>query len=82
MLSNIFLHYVLDEWYAQSSSTPTEGDASFLMRYADDFIIGFELEEDAKRVMEVLPKRFNRYALTIHPEKTVLVQVLPAAASS
>jgi len=76
MLSNIFLHYVLDEWYAQVVQPRLKG-RSFLMRYADDFIIGFELEEDAKRVMEVLPKRFNRYALTIHPEKTVLVEFKP-----
>ena len=47
---------------------------SFLIRFADDFIIGFELEEDARRVMDVLPKRFNRFTLNIHPEKTVLVR--------
>ena len=45
----------------------------FLCRFADDFIIGFEREEDARRVMEVLPKRFARFKLTIHPEKTRLV---------
>jgi hypothetical protein len=46
----------------------------FLIRFADDFVIGFELEEDAHRVMEVLPKRFGRFSLTIHPEKTVLLE--------
>ena len=46
----------------------------FLTRFADDFIIGFEEEADAHRVMEVLPKRFGRVSLTIHPEKTVLVE--------
>ena len=44
----------------------------FVTRFADDFIIGFELEADARRVMEVLPRRFARFRLTIHPEKTVL----------
>jgi group II intron reverse transcriptase/maturase len=76
MLSNIFLHYVLDEWYVQVVQPRLKG-RSFLIRFADDFIIGFELEEDARRVMDVLPKRFNRFALTIHPEKTVLVEFKP-----
>ena len=45
----------------------------FLTRFADDFIMGFERGADARRVMEVLPKRFNRFGLTIHPEKTALI---------
>ena len=72
MISNIFLHHVLDEWYAQEVKPRLKG-RSFLIRYADDFIIGCEREDDAKKVMEVLPKRFNRFNLTIHPEKTTLV---------
>jgi len=76
MLSNIFLHYVLDEWFVKDVQPRLYG-RSFLIRYADDFIIGFELEEDARRVMDVLPKRFNRFKLTIHPEKTVLVEFKP-----
>jgi len=48
-----------------------------MIRFADDFIIGCELEADAKRIMNVLPKRFNRFSLTIHPEKTVLVRFQP-----
>ena len=51
-----------------------KGQDAFLIRFADDFIIGCELEEDARRVMAVLPKRFDRFKLTIHPEKTKLVQ--------
>lgn len=50
---------------------------SILIRFADDFIMGFELEADARRVMDVLPKRFSRFRLTIHPEKTVLVEFKP-----
>jgi RNA-directed DNA polymerase len=46
---------------------------SFLVRFADDFIIGFEREDDARRLMDVLPKRFNRFGLTIHPTKTALI---------
>jgi RNA-directed DNA polymerase len=46
----------------------------FLSRFADDFVIGFELESDARRVMDVLPKRFDRFGLTIHPTKTKLIE--------
>ena len=73
LLSNIFLHYVLDEWFEQEVKPRLKGRA-FLMRFADDFVIGFEHEKDARRVMEVLPKRFERYGLTIHPEKTKSVE--------
>jgi len=73
LLSNIFLHTVLDEWYTNVVKPRLKG-RSFLLRFADDFVIGCELEEDARRVMEVLPKRFERYGLTIHPEKTTLVE--------
>jgi len=73
LLGNIYLHYVLDEWYEQEVKPRLKG-RSFLVRYADDFIIGCELESDARRIMEVLPQRFKRYGLTIHPEKTKLVK--------
>jgi group II intron reverse transcriptase/maturase len=72
MLANIFLHEVLDGWYEKQIKPRLRG-RSFLVRFADDFVIGCELESDARRVMAVLPKRFNRYGLTIHPEKTALV---------
>ena len=73
MLANIFLHYVLDDWFMKEVKPRMKGGC-FLIRFADDFIIGCELEEDAKRIMSVLPKRFNRFDLTIHPKKTVLVR--------
>jgi group II intron reverse transcriptase/maturase len=73
LLANIFLHYVLDEWYEQEVKPRLKG-RSFLLRFADDFIIGCEIESDARRIMEVLPRRFGRYGLTIHPEKTKLVK--------
>ena len=72
MLSNVFLHYVLDEWFEREVQPRLKGRA-FLIRYADDFVMGFTCEEDARRVMDVLPKRFEKYGLTIHPEKTRLV---------
>jgi RNA-directed DNA polymerase len=73
LLANVFLHYVLDEWYEQAVKPRLKG-RSFLLRFADDFVIGCELESDARRIMEVLPKRFGRYGLTIHPHKTKLVK--------
>ena len=72
MLSNIFLHYVLDEWFEREVQPRLKG-RSFLIRYADDFVMGFSREGDARRVLAVLPKRFAKYGLTIHPDKTRLV---------
>jgi group II intron reverse transcriptase/maturase len=72
LLGNIYLHYVLDLWFEQEVKPRLRGRAN-LVRYADDFIIGFETEEDARRVMEVLGKRLERYGLTLHPDKTRLL---------
>jgi hypothetical protein len=63
---------VLDEWFEQEVKPRLRGRA-FLIRYADDFVIGFTDEGDAQRVQEVLPKRFGKYGLTLHPDKTRLV---------
>jgi hypothetical protein len=73
LIANVFLHYVLDEWYAEVVKPRLKG-RSFLVRFADDFVIGCELEDDARRIMAVLPKRFGRYNLTIHPKKTRLLE--------
>jgi group II intron reverse transcriptase/maturase len=72
LLSNIYLHEVLDEWFETQIKPRLKGRA-FLIRYADDFVMGFEVEQDARRVLEVLAKRFARFGLEIHPEKTRLV---------
>ena len=72
MLANVFLHHVLDEWFVKDVLPRMQGHC-FLMRFADDFIIGCEREADARRIMAVLPKRFTRFRLTIHPEKTALI---------
>jgi len=72
LLANIYLHYVLDVWFEEEVKPCLKGHA-FLIRYADDFVMGFACEGDARRVMEVLPKRFGKYGLTLHPDKTRLV---------
>jgi len=72
LLGNIYLHYVLDLWFEEEVKPRLKGQA-MLLRYADDFIIGFEHEVDARRVMGVLPKRMGRFNLTLHPEKTRLL---------
>lgn len=72
LLANIYLHYVLDEWFEREVKPRLQGQA-FLIRYADDFVLGFASEADAHRVLEVLPKRFGKYGLTLHPTKTRLV---------
>jgi len=74
LLSNIYLHYVLDEWFLEQIQPLLKGK-SFIVRWADDFILGFTDKSDAERVMEVLQKRFAKYELTIHPEKTRLIDL-------
>jgi RNA-directed DNA polymerase len=73
ILSNIYLHKVLDEWFEEAVKPRLVG-AACLIRFADDFVVVFELETDARRVLEVLPKRFGRYGLRLHPDKTRLVR--------
>jgi RNA-directed DNA polymerase len=80
LLANVYLHYVLDVWFEREVQPRLQGRA-FLIRYADDFVIGFACEADARRVVDVLPKRFGKYGLTIHPDKTRLVAFRPPARS-
>jgi len=72
VLSNVFLHHVLDDWFVKEVKPRMKGRC-FIIRFADDFIIGCEHENDAQRMMEVLPKRFNRFGLTLQSEKTRLI---------
>lgn len=74
LLSNIYLHYVLDTWYSEVIQPLLKG-RGMIVRYADDFVLGFSELEDAKRVFKVLPKRFEKYGLRIHPEKTKLIDL-------
>lgn len=73
LLANIYLHYVLDEWFEQDVKPRLRGEAHEV-RFADDFILCFQYKEDAERVLEVLRKRFAKYGLTLHPEKTRLIE--------
>jgi group II intron reverse transcriptase/maturase len=72
LLANIYLHYVLDEWYEKQVKPVMRGKCR-LIRFADDFVIVFQLKYDAERVMNVIPKRFEKYGLTVHPDKTKLI---------
>jgi hypothetical protein len=72
VLANVFLHHLLDEWFAREVRPRMKGRC-FLLRFADDCVIGCEREADARRIMVVLPKRFARFGLSIHPEKTRLI---------
>ena len=73
ILANIFLHTVLDEWF-ETVVRPRMGGNCWLVRFADDFVMGFAIKTDAAKGFRVLPKRFDRYGLTIHPVKSRLVQ--------
>src|SRR4051794_22098926 len=72
LLANTYLHEVLDTWFEQTVKPRLRGRAH-LIPYADDAVLVFESEGDARRVMGVLPKRFGKYGLALHPEKTRLV---------
>ena len=73
LLANIYLHYVLDEWFEEQVKPVLAGEAK-LIRFADDFVLAFTNQRDAQRVFAVLDKRFAKFGLTIHPEKTRLVR--------
>jgi RNA-directed DNA polymerase len=78
LLANVYLHYVLDEWFETEVKPRLKGRA-FEIRYADDGLLCFERQEDAEKVLAVLAKRFAKYGLTLHPEKTRLVHFGRAA---
>lgn len=73
ILANIFLHEVLDTWFDREVRPRLRGEAH-LIRYADDAVLLFANKEDARRVLAVLPKRFGKYGLALHPDKTRLVE--------
>jgi group II intron reverse transcriptase/maturase len=72
LLANIYLHEVVDMWFETQIKPRLAGRAS-LFRYADDFVIVFTSERDARRVLETLPKRVGRFGLGLHPDKTRLI---------
>jgi RNA-directed DNA polymerase len=72
LLGNVYVHYVLDLWFETEVKPRLQGQAT-LIRYCDDFIIGFEREDDARRVVAVLDKRMRRFGLALHSDKTRLL---------
>jgi group II intron reverse transcriptase/maturase len=80
LLGNVYLHYVLDVWFEQEVKPRLRGEA-LLIRYADDFLMGFEHHDDAERVQAVLGKRMERDGLTLHPDKTRLIALARPPAS-
>jgi group II intron reverse transcriptase/maturase len=81
LLANVYLHEVLDTWFAEVVQAHCTGKV-VLIRYADDFIIGCSREEDAGRIMKVLPQRFARFGLEINTEKSKLVNFVRPRRSS
>lgn len=73
LLANVYLHYVLDQWFERDVKPRMRGEA-YIIRFADDFICAFELETDAVRFQAVLPKRLSKYSLELAPEKTHLLR--------
>jgi group II intron reverse transcriptase/maturase len=73
LLANIYLHHVLDVWFEEVVKPRLKGEA-YEIRFADDAILCFQHREDAEKVMRVLPKRFEKFGLTLHPEKTRLIE--------
>jgi RNA-directed DNA polymerase len=73
LLANIYLHYVLDLWAVRWRQRDATGDM-IIVRYADDFIVGFQHESDARRFLDEMRERLQKFALTLHPEKTRLIE--------
>ena len=73
LLANVFLHYVFDLWIDQWRKRPAKGDC-IVIRYADDFVIGFEHEADARACLEALGARLQQFGLHLHPKKTRLIE--------
>ncbi|WP_346659674.1 reverse transcriptase domain-containing protein [Bradyrhizobium sp. 142] len=73
LLANVYLHYALDLWAERYRRREATGDM-IIVRYADDFIVGFESEDEARHFLEALRERLREFALSLHPEKTRLIE--------
>src|SRR5256714_8110390 len=73
LLANVYLHYVLDLWAERWRRREAAGNV-IIVRYADDIIVGFEHEADALRFLEAMRERFKEFALSLHPDKTRLIE--------
>mgnify|MGYP001172719238 CR=1 FL=1 len=76
ILANIYLHEVIDRWFERDMK-PLLISRAFMIRFADDLVMVFANEKDARRVWDVLPKQLGRYGLTLHPSKTRLLEFRP-----
>ena len=74
LLANVYLHHVLDRWFAREWRPREVRGEAYLVRYADDFVLGFEHRSDAERFMEAMRERFASFGLEVHPEKTRLLE--------
>jgi RNA-directed DNA polymerase len=81
LLANIYLHYALDLWTERYRRREATGDM-IIVRYADDFIVGFEHEHEARHFLDALRERLKEYALSLHPEKTRLIEFGRSAAEN
>jgi RNA-directed DNA polymerase len=73
LLANVYLHYVIDLWVAQWRKREAKGDM-IVVRYADDLVFGFEHEADARRFLDAMRARLREFALSLHPDKTRLIE--------
>jgi group II intron reverse transcriptase/maturase len=73
LLANIYLHYALDQWAHWWRQRQAQGDV-IIVRYADDFVVGFQFQTEAQRFHQELTRRFRRFGLTLHPTKTRLLE--------
>jgi retron-type reverse transcriptase len=80
-LANVYLHYVFDLWVQRWRKQPGRGDV-LVVRYADDFIVGFQYRRDAEQFLQDLGERLAKFQLELHPEKTRLVEFGRFAARS
>ena len=72
-LANVYLHYVLDLWFQKWRSREIKGN-TVIVRYADDFVVGFQYKRDAERFLHAVEERFRGFELSLHPDKTRLIE--------
>jgi len=73
LLANVYLHYVLDLWVNQWRGKSATGEV-IVVRYADDFVLGFQHRHEAERFLRELQERMGKFGLALHPDKTRLIE--------
>ena len=74
ILANVYLHYVLDLWFQKKWRSHGVSGDTIIVRYADDFVVGFQHKWDAERFLDTVKERFERFDLALHPDKTRLIE--------